>query len=62
MPGAGTDKTKSWIEQPAPVVVLVEPQMGENIGAGGARHGQFRPVAAAPGETACRAGRTSAPG
>jgi tRNA/rRNA methyltransferase len=33
MPGAGTDKTKRWIEQPAPVVVLVEPQMGENIGA-----------------------------
>ena len=33
MPGAGTDKTKRWIEQPGPVVVLVEPQMGENIGA-----------------------------
>ena len=33
MPGAGTDKTKRWIEQAAPVVVLVEPQMGENIGA-----------------------------
>ena len=33
MPGAGTDKTKRWIEQPAPVIVLVEPQMGENIGA-----------------------------
>jgi tRNA/rRNA methyltransferase len=33
MPGAGTDKTKRWIEQPAPVVVLVETQMGENIGA-----------------------------
>ncbi len=33
MPGAGTDKTKRWIEQPAPVVVLVEPQLGENIGA-----------------------------
>jgi len=33
MPGAGTDKTKSWIEQPGPVVVLVEPQLGENIGA-----------------------------
>jgi tRNA/rRNA methyltransferase len=32
MPGAGTDKTKRWIEQPAPVVVLVEPQLGENIG------------------------------
>src|SRR5674476_761232 len=34
MSGAGTDKTKRWIEQPAPIVVLVEPQMGENIGAG----------------------------
>jgi tRNA/rRNA methyltransferase len=33
MPGAGTDKTKRWIEQPAPVVVLVESQLGENIGA-----------------------------
>jgi tRNA/rRNA methyltransferase len=33
MPGAGTDKTKRWIEQPAPVVVLVETQLGENIGA-----------------------------
>jgi tRNA/rRNA methyltransferase len=33
MPGAGTDKTKRWIAQPGPVVVLVEPQLGENIGA-----------------------------
>ncbi|HME28249.1 MAG TPA: TrmJ/YjtD family RNA methyltransferase [Pseudolabrys sp.] len=33
MPGAGTDKTKHWIETPAPIVVLVEPQLGENIGA-----------------------------
>ncbi|MEI7804713.1 MAG: TrmJ/YjtD family RNA methyltransferase [Hyphomicrobiales bacterium] len=33
MPGAGTDKTKDWVEGPAPVVVLVSPQMGENIGA-----------------------------
>jgi tRNA/rRNA methyltransferase len=32
MPGAGTDKTKNWVEQPGPVVVLVEPQLGENIG------------------------------
>jgi tRNA/rRNA methyltransferase len=32
MPGAGTDKTRNWIETPAPVVVLVEPQLGENIG------------------------------
>ncbi len=33
MPGAGTDKTKRWVEQAAPIVVLVEPQLGENIGA-----------------------------
>ncbi len=33
MPGAGTDKTKRWRANPAPVVVLVEPQLGENIGA-----------------------------
>jgi tRNA/rRNA methyltransferase len=33
VPGAGTDKTKNWIETPGPAVVLVEPQLGENIGA-----------------------------
>ena len=33
MPGSGTDKTKNWIETPAPVVILVEPQLGDNIGA-----------------------------
>src|ERR1700730_12096142 len=33
MPGAGTDKTKNWTDLPGPVVVLVEPQLGENIGA-----------------------------
>ena len=33
MPGAGTDKTRNWTIAPAPVVVLVEPQLGENIGA-----------------------------
>jgi len=33
MPGAGTDKTKRWSIEPAPIVVLVEPQLGENIGA-----------------------------
>jgi tRNA/rRNA methyltransferase len=32
MPGAGTDKTKNWIADPGPIVVLVEPQLGENIG------------------------------
>jgi tRNA/rRNA methyltransferase len=33
MPGAGTDSTKEWIAAPGPVVILVEPQLGENIGA-----------------------------
>src|SRR5580693_7254660 len=33
MPGAGTDKTRDWSAGRAPVIVLVEPQLGENIGA-----------------------------
>src|SRR5947209_10699387 len=33
MPGAGTDKTKNWTDLPGPAVILVEPQLGENIGA-----------------------------
>ena len=33
MPGAGTDRTKHWKAPPGPVIVLVEPQLGENIGA-----------------------------
>ena len=33
MPGAGTDKSKTWVAQAGPIVVLVEPQLGENIGA-----------------------------
>jgi tRNA/rRNA methyltransferase len=33
MPGAGTDKTKAWVAGEGPIVVLVEPQLGENIGA-----------------------------
>src|SRR5437764_13499171 len=33
MAGAGTDKTKRWIATDAPVVILVEPQLGDNIGA-----------------------------
>jgi tRNA/rRNA methyltransferase len=32
MPGAGTDKTKPWTDIGGPIVVLVEPQLGENIG------------------------------
>src|SRR6185437_1139578 len=41
MAGAGTDKTKRWIETPGPVVVLVEPQLGENIGAAARAMGNF---------------------
>jgi tRNA/rRNA methyltransferase len=33
MPGAGTDRTKDFAETAGPVVVLVEPQLAENIGA-----------------------------
>jgi tRNA/rRNA methyltransferase len=32
MPGSGTDHTKQWTALAGPVVVLVEPQLGENIG------------------------------
>src|SRR5579859_2573721 len=33
MPGAGTDSSKDWAVGPGPAIVLVEPQLGENIGA-----------------------------
>jgi tRNA/rRNA methyltransferase len=33
MSGSGTDKTKRWVAMPGPVVILVEPQLGDNIGA-----------------------------
>src|SRR5262249_16967815 len=33
MPGAVTAKTKDWVETPGPIIILVEPQLGENIGA-----------------------------
>jgi tRNA/rRNA methyltransferase len=32
MSGSGTDHTKKWSEFGGPIVVLVEPQLGENIG------------------------------
>jgi tRNA/rRNA methyltransferase len=32
MPGSGTDHTKEWTAVAGPIVVLVEPQLGENIG------------------------------
>jgi tRNA/rRNA methyltransferase len=33
MPGAGTDSSKDWATTAGPIVILVEPQLGENIGA-----------------------------
>jgi tRNA/rRNA methyltransferase len=41
MPGAGTDKTKDWAEVPGPIIILVEPQLGENIGAAARVMGNF---------------------
>lgn len=32
MPGSGTDRTKTWTDIAGPIVVLVEPQLGQNIG------------------------------
>src|SRR5499427_2465920 len=32
MPGSGTDKTKPWTDIGGPIIVLVEPQLGQNIG------------------------------
>ena len=32
MPGAGTDKTKRWTQAGGPIVILVEPQLAENVG------------------------------
>ena len=41
MPGAGTDRTKQRVERPAPAVILVEPQLPENIGAVARAMGNF---------------------
>src|SRR5947209_10218996 len=41
MSGSGTDKTKSGIELAGPVVILVEPQLGENIGMAARAMGNF---------------------
>lgn len=41
MPGAGTDRTKEWIAGYGPVIVLVEPQLAENIGAVARAMGNF---------------------
>ena len=32
MPGSGTDHTREWSAFGGPVIVLVEPELGENIG------------------------------
>lgn len=40
MPGAGTDSTKPWIGG-GPVVILVEPQLGDNIGSAARAMGNF---------------------
>src|SRR5437588_7832692 len=43
MTGAGTDKTKTGFDLAGPVVVLVEPQLGENIGMAARAMGNFAP-------------------
>lgn len=40
MPGAGTDSTRPWIGG-GPLVILVEPQLGENIGSAARAMGNF---------------------
>ncbi|MBB6306005.1 RNA methyltransferase [Xanthobacter tagetidis] len=40
MPGSGTDSTKPWIVG-GPAVILVEPQLGENIGSAARAMGNF---------------------
>src|SRR5882762_4289653 len=41
MSGSGTDKTKSGITLAGPIVILVEPQLGENIGMAARAMGNF---------------------
>src|SRR3954453_8902316 len=41
MSGSGTGKTKSGVDLAGPVVVLVEPQLGENIGMAARAMGNF---------------------
>jgi tRNA/rRNA methyltransferase len=41
MPGSGTDHTKSWPAVAGPIIVLVEPQLGENIGTAARAMGNF---------------------
>src|SRR5215213_3436278 len=41
MSGSGTDKTKSGVALAGPVMILVEPQLGENIGMAARAMGNF---------------------
>src|SRR6201995_5196198 len=41
MSGSGTDKTKTGVALEGPVVILVEPQLGENIGMAARAMGNF---------------------
>src|SRR5215467_11027855 len=41
MTGAGTDKSKTGFDLAGPVVILVEPQLGENIGMTARAMGNF---------------------
>src|SRR4030081_3929470 len=41
MSGSGTDKTKSGVDLAGPIVILVEPQLGENIGMAARAMGNF---------------------
>src|ERR1700744_5006213 len=41
MSGSGTDKTKAGRELAGPIVILVEPQLGENIGMAARAMGNF---------------------
>src|SRR5882724_11257513 len=41
MSGSGTDKSKSGVDLAGPIVILVEPQLGENIGMAARAMGNF---------------------
>src|SRR5690242_21858712 len=41
MSGSGTDRTKTGMDLAGPVVILVEPQLGENIGMAARAMGNF---------------------
>src|ERR1700751_534052 len=41
MPGSGTDSSKPWSEVAGPIIVLVEPQLGQNIGTAARAMGNF---------------------